>query len=611
MSLLGDLWVGATKEGGGVAGSGKVSEGVKLGGEPLRKGMSAEVQEGKLRRQDVSYAQAVSSSSSGVSRSLRLDIVRSPKEKASNLPRSSVQLASSKRPRSPRDATCGRCFRNTHKTSECRHQVVCLRCDGVGHVAARCAAVLRRSPRKPRVHVRTKRELPHAVGLAKDGASVQVSDGQNQRVPAINHVSLSLSLSPEISTVREELAKVVIVSVELGFVNESSVVEVIPSIINQPLAGPLTPINEFTFLAPLPSRADVKEICKMGTCAAMTKDGQCSLKFAPWSVELGADGRASGAGQWVLIWNLPLHGWCWSVIEAVLKPIGELISISQASTPHKKFISVLARQRQGVLLPLELDLSLGMRRYKILMTADKDDFPTFHRGWGRYVLPASKDTGERLLSSSLSAPPQRSTHEIAREAKGKEVEVAPMEDSRLDDVSLQVSHLRSDTVDGALPTKPRAPLEMVKPRFHQSLDPAKIVVEPCSQIRETQASVVERRSHGGAIIQHPHQTARVLPGGRLRYEGWTKEQRSGGGPRLGGSRHGAVERWLVRAPGDRDKASGAGAPSLAFDASEGDVVQLEGAKSSEPLPFMDPILGDDGLLGGSRLGDADGPGSWV
>lgn len=40
----------------------------------------------------------------------------------------------------------------------------------------------------------------------------------------------------------------------------------------------------------------------------------------------------------------PLHGWCWSIVKEVLKPVGELISLSQATIPHKKFISTLVVQ---------------------------------------------------------------------------------------------------------------------------------------------------------------------------------------------------------------------------------------------------------------------------
>lgn len=79
-----------------------------------------------------------------------------------------------------------------------------------------------------------------------------------------------------------------ILSIVEGDVNESSVLEVAPALINWTLAGPITPLNEYNFMVPLKSRAEVKEICKLGTFKALTKDSICSLHLAPWSAELGA-----------------------------------------------------------------------------------------------------------------------------------------------------------------------------------------------------------------------------------------------------------------------------------------------------------------------------------
>lgn len=130
------------------------------------------------------------------------------------------------------------------------------------------------------------------------------------RGPKINRDSLSIPLSPESSDLREELTKVAVLTLEEGFVNESSLLAVIPSLINVSLAGPISPLNDCIFLLPLMNREEVKELCKMGKFKAMTKDGQCVLKIAPWSAEIGAIGRVSGEGRWILIWNLPLHAWC-------------------------------------------------------------------------------------------------------------------------------------------------------------------------------------------------------------------------------------------------------------------------------------------------------------
>lgn len=236
-------------------------------------------------------------------------------------------------------------------------------------------------------------------------------------------MAVSLPVLPEVATTREELEKVAILSIVDGAVNESSVMDVVPAVLNIQLAGPITPFNECDFVVPLKSRAEVKEICKMGTFKASTKDGVCSLRLAPWSAELGAEGRASGNGQWLHIWNLPLHGWSWGIISEVLRPTGELVAISQAATSHKRFISVLVRCRASISLPLEFEVSLGMRRYVVVVTSDRCSLPVFNRELGRYVVteaeaksdpdgvqravhgPSCEDKGKNILSQGGDAAP--------------------------------------------------------------------------------------------------------------------------------------------------------------------------------------------------------------
>lgn len=106
--------------------------------------------ETSLRDPEMSYAQAVSSSSSGDR--IQVKTMTSKSSKGGG-----IKLVGAKHPRSPRSPTCGRCFRTSHLTAECRHQVVCLRCSGVGHLAARCLVETHHNPRRKRIHIRSKR----------------------------------------------------------------------------------------------------------------------------------------------------------------------------------------------------------------------------------------------------------------------------------------------------------------------------------------------------------------------------------------------------------------------------------------------------------------------
>lgn len=190
------------------------------------------------------------------------------------------------------------------------------------------------------------------------------------RLGRFSRSSLSIPLTPEIEKVRDDLASVAVLSLEQGHVNDSTLMEVAPSILNRTLAGPITPLTDCSFLVPLANREEVRDVCKLGNFTIVIKDGPCTLKLAPWSAEIGAVGRTSGSGQWMHLWNFPLHGWSWCTIAEVVKPVGVLVAFSQATTHYKQFLSVLVRRRVGVVLPFELDLSVGMRRYTVLITGE-------------------------------------------------------------------------------------------------------------------------------------------------------------------------------------------------------------------------------------------------
>lgn len=186
----------------------------------------------------------------------------------------------------------------THKTVDYRHQVVCLRCSCVGHMASCCPVEPKRSPRRRVTHVRSKHSQPPRVRVPElPGIIAKVEEQPHQREAKVNRISLSVSLSPESEELREDLAKVAVLSLEDGYVNDTTLRAIIPSLINKELVGPITPLNGAHYLLPMESREGVKELCKLGSFTAATKDGPCRLKIALWSAELGAEGRASGDGQ--------------------------------------------------------------------------------------------------------------------------------------------------------------------------------------------------------------------------------------------------------------------------------------------------------------------------
>ncbi|KAH7657308.1 Zinc finger CCHC-type protein [Dioscorea alata] len=285
MELLRDLW---SDSGGGDSGAVAGDDGKKRKVGNIATAMT--------------YAEVVDSSSSD----------GSPKsgdgarERLSKVPLGKFKLgdrmSGAKRPRSPTEVTCGRCFRTTHKTADCRHQVVCLKCACVGHMAARCPVI--RSPHRKRLHVRSKKLAAASSPLKAVDSHTSEKDagpqpGESRELVAqwrVTRASVSLSLSPDSEKLREDLGKVVVLSLLEGNVNATSILEVAPAILNVATASPITPLTDCSFLVPLASRQQVKEVCKLGRFNAATKDGQCLLSIATWSAEFGVEGRASGRG---------------------------------------------------------------------------------------------------------------------------------------------------------------------------------------------------------------------------------------------------------------------------------------------------------------------------
>lgn len=85
-----------------------------------------------------------------------------------------------------------------------------------------------------------------------------------------------------------------------GYVNESSMINIASSVISRPFGGPITLLNEFSFLIVLKSRENVKEVCKLGSFNVSMKDDPCTLMLSPWSMDLVPMGRHVGEGNGLL-----------------------------------------------------------------------------------------------------------------------------------------------------------------------------------------------------------------------------------------------------------------------------------------------------------------------
>lgn len=86
-------------------------------------------------------------------------------------------------------------------------------------------------------------------------------------------------------------------SLRAGQISEKVLEEAIPSILNAPLIGPITPINVDAYLLPMASLEEVKSASALGVFELSLKQGLCSMSISPWLANFGALRRAFGFDQ--------------------------------------------------------------------------------------------------------------------------------------------------------------------------------------------------------------------------------------------------------------------------------------------------------------------------
>lgn len=136
------------------------------------------------------------------------DVARNPPP--SEPPSSSIQ-ASLKRRRSPDSGDfCKKCLRSGHKLEDCRYQLTCKRCSGVGHFAIRCplrTPLPRHDTKKSRV--RSKLLSSGITSELKPLLRVPVRSSPTS-------LRVSLPITKAILKSKEDLKKMVIIRVISG-----------------------------------------------------------------------------------------------------------------------------------------------------------------------------------------------------------------------------------------------------------------------------------------------------------------------------------------------------------------------------------------------------------
>lgn len=131
-------------------------------------------------------------------------------------------------------------------------------------------------------------------------------------------VHVSISLTQETSKLRKELAKIVVLDVISGQTNDEILLEFLPGALNTPRVDAVYEFRGSSFLATLCSEEEAIRASKIGELSLPSRLGQYVFSISLWTAEVGSVGAASGKGQVLLIWNLPLHAWTWTVLVGLL-----------------------------------------------------------------------------------------------------------------------------------------------------------------------------------------------------------------------------------------------------------------------------------------------------
>lgn len=271
-------------------------------------------------------------------------------------------------------------------------------------------------PRRKKTRTRTAEQRRAAVERRAHADPLSGESGQ------IKRSVISTSLTPEIAKLKKELAKLLIITIVRGYISQSSLQSEMEKFFGE--VGKMSCFRGDSFVLSLDSEDEVIKACKMGEVELGSGCGRCWVTFSPWSGDIGSEGAARGTGTWVNLWNLPLHCWNWKIVAEVLKPIGELVSISKSSQVNKRYLGVLLRQRRKASLPHEVELNIGMRRYVVLITGGRDPWLVFRPELQRFVVEPQRLTSNLVVDVASRSSKATFTHDIPAASKGKGVQVA-------------------------------------------------------------------------------------------------------------------------------------------------------------------------------------------
>lgn len=196
-----------------------------------------------------------------------------------------------------------------HSVGECRHQLTCQRCSGVGHFAVRCPL---RTPHHDHPTPEKTLRNPKKHALAKDNPLKSLL-----HVPArSSFLRVSLPISEAIIQSKDDLKRMIIIKVLSGNASVKLLHDFLPQALKSDQCEHITPFGDDFILTLFSARIAVA-IVKRSPVHLHSNLGQCSLKLSHWTPKFGSHSIAAGNYNWIRMSNLPLHCWNWNSILEV------------------------------------------------------------------------------------------------------------------------------------------------------------------------------------------------------------------------------------------------------------------------------------------------------
>ncbi|KAJ0975284.1 hypothetical protein J5N97_017249 [Dioscorea zingiberensis] len=283
---------------------------------------------------------------------------------------------------------CGQCLRPGHKADECRREVTCRRCGGVGHKEVICKEVHRKilytTTKNTTQDTKIQQKKPPAKGKKIDGekpkeAPVKIPNQlpvtgkakqTGERAGEYENHYISLAQDSNMIAGKEKMRRFSIAKITEArgvIVDGHKVEELLKGRINAQWNWDARILRDGRYIIECPSAVIARQIEKAGKM----ESPEFTLEFTPWTTALYRPAKAEGALRWVLVKNLPM---CFRDLESIarmLKPVGDLVLIGERGAHDTEDFRAFIRIRRPRRLPSAIHCSVSTLQHTYIVELEE------------------------------------------------------------------------------------------------------------------------------------------------------------------------------------------------------------------------------------------------